>query len=253
MRLAVAAAGLVALTSIAAAQTTRRDTPVPFAVGETLTYDVTYSSYLVAGTAVSKVEGRRSVSGASSYDIVVEGRPVPMLASLYNLYYRMETFLDAATLLPHRSALNVEEGARERISRTTYDRTANRGFFEVETPEGRDQFTFEVPQQVQDGLSALYVFRTMSIKQGDTLSLPVADEGSLYRVNARVGAPERLAVPLGTFEAVPLNVSVLDPDGRPAANNAAIWISTDSRRLPLKMQADLAVGTFVLLLRTATP
>ncbi len=253
MRLAIAAAGLVALTSITAAQTTRRDTPVPFAVGETLTYDVTYSSYLVAGTAVSKVEGRRSVSGASSYDIVVEGRPIPMLASLYSLSYRMQTFLDTATLLPHRSALNVQEGVRKRTSRTMFDRTANRAFFEVEMPDGKDQFTFDVPQQVQDGLSALYVFRTMSIKQGDTFSLPVADEGSLYMVNARVGAPERLAVPLGTFDAVPLNITVVDETGKPAANNAAIWISTDSRRLPLKMQADLTVGTFVLLLRTATP
>ena len=62
---------------------------MPFAVGETLTYDVTYSSYLVAGTAVSRVASRRTISGSSSYYIVVEGRPIPMLASLYNLFYNM--------------------------------------------------------------------------------------------------------------------------------------------------------------------
>jgi hypothetical protein len=33
--------------------------------------------------------------------------------------------------------------------------------------------------------------------------------------------------------------------------NLAIWIADDAQRLPLKLQADLAVGGFVLLLRDA--
>jgi hypothetical protein len=253
MRPAIAAVTLAAFATIAAGQSpSTRETAVPFGVGETLSYDVTYASYLVAGSAVSRIEARRSTGGATSYSIVAEGRPVPMLANLYNLYYKMDTLLDTTTLLPHRTSLYVEEGVRKRTSSTRFDRTSNRAFFEVQSEE-KAEFTFDVPEQVQDGLSALYVLRTMSTRTGDSFSLPVADEGSLYRLNVRIGQEEEVAVPLGTFKALPLNLTIVDPQGQPAASNSAVWISNDSRRLPLKMQADLPIGSFVLLLRTATP
>lgn len=225
---------------------------MPFGVGETLTYDVTYATYLVAGTAISRVEARQATAGGSSYQIVVEGRPIPLLQRLYNLYYRMETLLDTATLLPHRVALHSEEGTRKRTSTTQFDRAGNRAFLEVQT-ETKAEYTFDVPPQIQDGLSALYILRTMSIKPGDAFSLPVVDEGTLYSVNATVGPAEQVTVGPGTIEGVRLDVSIVDPEGQPAATNAAVWVSTDSRRLPLKMQADLAVGSFVLVLRSATP
>jgi hypothetical protein len=60
-------------------------------------------------------------------------------------------------------------------------------------------------------------------------------------------------VGFGTVDGVRVDVAILDPEGLPAAENAAVWVSTDSRRLPLKLQADLTVGSFVLVLRSATP
>jgi hypothetical protein len=208
------------------AQAPRRDASVPFDVGETLTFDVTYSQFLVAGTAVSRVVERQTTTGRSSYHISVEGRPIELLERLYKLYYRMDTLLDTATLLPHSARLYSEEGTRRRTSTTTFDRAGNRAFLEVET-ETKAALAFDVPPQVQDGLSALYIFRTMSVNPGDTYTLPVVDEGTLYEVSASVGPAEPVKV--------------------------AVWVSTDSRRLPLKLQADLTVGSFVLVLRSATP
>lgn len=251
-RVLIVAAAVAASASLGTAQSARKDASVPFGVGETLTYDVTYASYLTAGTAISKVEGRRDTSGGSSYHITVEGRPVPMLVRLYNLYYRMETLLDTATLLPHRVSLYSEEGTQKRTSTTLFDRTANRAFLEVQT-DTKTEYTFDVPPQIQDGLSALYILRTMSIKPGDAFSLPVMDDGSIYRINATVGSSEGVVVPFGSVEAVKLDVSIVDSEGQPAATNAAVWVSTDSRRLPVRMQADLAIGAFVLLLRAAAP
>jgi hypothetical protein len=250
------ATGILTLApSSSIAQTSRaprKEAAVPFRVGETLTYDVTYSSYLVAGTAVTTVQDKRAIPGATSYYIVVEGRPVPMLASLYRLYYKMDTLLDSVTLLPHRGSMHAEEGARRRSALTRFDRAAGKGVFEVQT-EPRGSLEFDIPPQVQDGLSGLYVLRSMTLKPGDTISLPVADEGMVYSVRANVTGSERLRVPLGEFDASVLRMTITDPAGQPAAANTAVWISNDARRLPLKMQAELAVGSFVLLLRQASP
>src|SRR4051812_1257940 len=72
-----------------------RDAPVPFQVGETLTYDVAWSNYLVAGSAVSRVVEKRPASNSSgAYYIVAEGRPLPLIARIYALYYKMDSLID---------------------------------------------------------------------------------------------------------------------------------------------------------------
>ena len=43
-----------------------REAPVPFQVGETLTYDVAWSQFLVAGSAVSRVVEKRPTSPSSA-------------------------------------------------------------------------------------------------------------------------------------------------------------------------------------------
>src|SRR5581483_3076452 len=54
----------------------RNEIAVPFHVGETLTYDVAWSQYLVAGTAVSRVVEKRPSYNSTAYYIVAEGRPL---------------------------------------------------------------------------------------------------------------------------------------------------------------------------------
>jgi len=48
-----------------------------------------------------------------------------------------------------------------------------------------------------------------------------------------------------------LGITIRDAGGEPVGKNIATWISSDARRLPLKLQADLPVGSFILVLRTA--
>jgi hypothetical protein len=42
---------------------------------------------------------------------------------------------------------------------------------------------------------------------------------------------------------------ITDAASQQVGRNVAVWLSTDSRRLPLKAQAELPVGAFVLSLR----
>jgi Protein of unknown function (DUF3108) len=251
--LALALAAAAALWAPADAQRAvpRREPEVPFKVGETLTYDVTYSSYLVAGTATAVVKDKSAAStGPSAYHIVAEGRPIPLLQRVYNLYYKMDAMLDAVSLLSQRSTLHVEEGSRLRTATTTFDRAKRRAVYEIQAgaPVRQD---FAVPGQVQDGLSALYSLRTTPLKTGQRLTMPVADDGALYTVSLDVGQVERLRVPLGESGAWNIKVAIANAEGKAVGSNAAVWISNDARRLPLKLQADLPVGSFVLLLRDA--
>jgi len=230
-----------------AAAAARRDAAVPFAVGETLTYDVSWSSILTAGTAVVTVVEKKPSFNSTAYSIVAEGKPVPLVARLYALYYKMDTLLDTGTLLPHRGSLYAEEGKARRTSITQFDRAAKKVFFE-EQSESTTKLNYPVPADTQDGLSALYALRTRTLRPGDRVSIQVADSGTLFSVEANVGSPEVVKVAAGSYTAVPLAGVIKDADGQPVWKNIVVWLSTDARRLPVKLQAELPVGAFVLAL-----
>jgi hypothetical protein len=226
------------------------DAAVPFKVGETLTYDVSWSSFLVAGTAVVTVRDMARTPNGTAYGIVAEGRPLPVVAKLYSLYYKMDSLLDSVSLLSHQSSVYSEEGDHRKTETTRFDRAARRATYEV-SGDASSRTTFPVPAQTQDGLAALFALRAMALRGGSRLELPVANEGELFTVSIQSGAVEPVRVPFGTVDALGLRLNVLDAKRQPVGNNMAVWISNDVRRLPVKIQAELPVGNFVLALRDA--
>lgn len=228
----------------------RTERPAPFALGETLTYDVSWSGYLSAGTLVSTVKEKKPSYNSTAYYIVAEGRPSSLVASLYPLYYKMDTLIDVYTLLAQRGSIYSEEGARHRLKTTLFDRDRHKASFEYKTTSVATS-DFEIPANVQDGLSGLYTLRGFALKVGDHPSLPVTDNGVVYRVQIDVGAPEQVSVPFGSTSAWKLKLAIIDAANHAVGRDIGVWLSMDRRRLPVKVQADLGLGAFVLSLRDA--
>jgi hypothetical protein len=201
----------------------------------------------VAGSATARVVENKG----GAYAVVVEGRPVPMLARLYNLYYRMESLLDSGTLLSQRGTLYSEEGSDKTTGTTRFDRPARRAFYERQAADTNSKIDFPIPAGTQDGLAAFYAIRAHAFKAGERFSIPVTDSGGTYTVQVDVAPPESIRAPVGEFSAWKLTVGITDAQGQPVWKNIALWVSNDARRLPVKMQAELPVGSFVLVLREA--
>jgi hypothetical protein len=222
--------------------------PVPFRIGETLTYDVSWSSFVTAGTAAATIKEKKASFNSTAYYIVAEGRPTPIVSKLYSLYYKLDTLLDSYTLLPQRGSVYSEEGSRHRFKVTRFDHAAHRAFFEYQTT-GTAETNFAVPPYTQDILSAIYVLRAVPLKAGDRMTMPVSDNGSNYKLQVDVGPSERVRTPFGESAAWKLKLGIFDSTGRPQGRNVSMWISDDARRLPMKVQGELPVGTFNLDLR----
>jgi len=231
-----------------AAPARRAERHVPFAIGESLTYDVSWSSYLTAGTATAIVKEKKPSFGSTAYYIVAEGRPTPLVSKLYSLYYKMDTLLDSYTLLPQRGSVYSEEGKRHRFKVSQFDQPAHKVFFEYES-SGKVTDTFTVPPFTQDALSALYVLRAVPLKGGDRITMPITDNGTNYKLQVDVAPPEPIKTPYGQAAAWKLKLAISDASGKSQGRNMALWLSDDPRRLPMKLQAVVAVGSFDLNLR----
>jgi len=228
------------------------DIRVPFSAGETLTYNVGWSTYFTAGTATMRVQERRPLGGSrAAYILVAEGKPGSILSKLYDLYYKAETQLDTRTLQPITASIFSKEGSRTRVKTTHFKGpAATSADYEVRTTS-LNKRQLRVPKYTQDALAAVYVLRTaLRFTPGDKLSMPVTTGGDVYTADVRLGAaPETVRTEAGTFQAWKASITAIDVVTRqPAARGMTVWFSNDARKLPVKMEAGLAVGAFTLTL-----
>ena len=228
----------------------QRDRPVPFRVGEVLTYDVGWSTYLTAGSATLSVKDRRPAGpGVAVYDLVAEGWPTSLLDKLYHVYYKAETLLNTATLQPAFATLYSDERGRTRLKSLRF-LSATRTEFQPKAGAPKEQRA--VPAGTLDPLAAVYVMRQIPLKAGQPVTMSIIEDTIVYTVRWQIAAPESLTTDLGTFSAWRLTPLVTDTRGKPVANRQiVVWISDDARRLPVKFQAGLAVGSFTLTLTHA--
>ena len=222
--------------------------PVPFRAGETLTFDVSWSQFLTAGTATIAVREKRPSFDSIAYYIVADGQPTALLSRLYTLYYKADTLLDAFTLLPQRASVYSKEGSRERMKALRFDQAARRGVYEVKTSTVVTR-NLALPPLAQDPLSAIYVLRSHPLKLGATFTMPVVNNGDIYRMDAKVVAKETVVTPVGQLAAWKIVPTIFDEHGKPTGEKLGLWISDDARKLPVKLEADLPVGHFVITLK----
>ncbi len=223
---------------------------VPFAAGETLTYNVGWSTYFTAGTATMRVAERRPMGSRAAYILVAEGKPGSILSKLYDLYYKAETQLDTRSLLPLTASVFSKEGSRTRVKTTHFKGAGRTADYSVQTGT-LNKRQLSVAPYTQDALSAIYVLRkVLYLKPGEYLKMPVTSGGDVYNADIRVaGAPETVSTPAGAFQAWKVSINAIDTATRqPAARGMHVWFSNDARRLPVKMEAGLAVGAFTLTL-----
>ena len=261
--LTVALAAVLAASAGLAAQA-RRTTPakktpakaaapaaemkVPFRAGETLTYNVGWSTYFTAGTATVRVQERRPLSGGrAAYILVAEGKPGTVLSKLYDLYYKAETQLDTRTLLPITASVFSKEGSRTRVKTTHFKGAGKTADYSLQT-SNLTKRTLAVQPYTQDALAAIYVLRALPFKQGDSMAMPVTSGGDVYRARINYGGVESVSTDAGAFQAWKVSVNAIDQDGKPAARSMHLWFSNDARRLPVKIEAGLPVGSFTLTL-----
>ena len=242
----LAAAVVLASPASPAAQA---DQAVPFKVGETLSFDVSWTTFVSAGTATMSVKERRPAgAGRSSYYLVAEGQPSAILGKLYSLYYKAESMLDTRTLLPSLATIYSDEGGRKRYKTTTFKGNGS-VVYEVKTSTTATS-TITAPKTAQDPLGAIYILRALPLKAGmtSTIPIPIIDSGKAYTMRVRVGGIENVKSGIGTLQALKLSMTITDAAGKAEGSGFSLWLSDDARKLPLKISAGLTVGSVHLTL-----
>lgn len=177
-------------------------------------------------------------------------------SKLFNLHFheRMESMVEPAGFIVRKTNRLDEQGKRRRESETLFDH-ANGKLVWVErdpnnTAAGIRSVTTTFTGQVYDILSAIYFVRTQPLEIGKSFEVTISDSGRLYRVPVKVIEKKRLKTVLGRVEVVRLDPDLQGPDGMiKDQGELSIWLTSDSRRIPVAARLKTEYGTFDITLR----
>lgn len=209
-------------------------TGLPFAVGEQLNFNVFLGSMAPSvGTATFQVKQRAKYFNRDGLLLAVQAQTTNAAAKLFVANDQINTYVDPATLLPFRIEINRREG-RNRINKTfTIDQ--DRG--NATTDKG---VRIEIPVGTHDIVSVLYALRSFNLSppKRNAVSFIVEDRPRTLFITSL----KREIIELGgqRIPAVQLSLTTDDPQSDKYA--LRLWVSDDTRRLPLRITATTPLG-----------
>lgn len=236
--LAAAILGASALSE-ASAQSTPK--PVPFELGESLTYDVRFGAVKV-GTGRMRVVGQEDVRGRTAWR-------VRFSVSGGTFFYKVddvnESWMDVQTLNSLRFVQDLNQGSRDRERR--YEIYPERAVYQ-ELVRGTEERP-SVSEPLDDG-SFLYFIRTVPLVVGQAYTFNRYFRPDRNPVIIRVLRRERVRVPAGEFDAIVVQPIIKTSGIFSEGGQAEIWLSNDEKRMMLQMRSRLSFGSLNLYLRS---
>jgi len=222
-----------------------------FFPGETLTYDISWSRMISAGTATMEVKAETLPDGRDGLKFVVMGRSVGLLDKVYPVNDSVESLFDPQMRESLSYRLRESYGGKKRLREMVFDHARN---IVVSRLNEDPAETLVVPEHVQDGLSMLYTLRTTEdFVVGRIFTIEVHDSGKNWSLEIHTLGRERLKTPLGEFSTVKVKTYPKYKGVFKNKGEVFIWLTDDKRRVPVLMKSKLAFGSFVFSLTGMTP
>jgi hypothetical protein len=204
--------------------------PVPFRVGERLTYAVNFGG-LQIGTAQMSVLGVEDVRGRPSYHVLftIEGG-MPLL----RVQDRYESWIDTATLASRRHVQEIREGGYRRNTR-----------YEIYPEQRRyrendeDSLRASVAHPLDEG-SFVYFIRAVHVPVGQTREFHQYFKPDRNPVIIRALRRDTVEVPSGRYPTVVVRPSIRARGIFAEDGDAQLWFSDDPRRILVRMNAKFA-------------
>ncbi len=103
--------------------------------------------------------------------------------------------------------------------------------------------------KVQDAASMMYFFRAFDLKVGQKLESDVFVSKKVWKLEVEVLGKEKVKVPAGTFDTLKIKPKVSLNGQAQKKGEMTIWVTDDDRKIPVKMQSEIPLGTVNAVLK----
>lgn len=223
-----------------------------FRPGEELVYEIRALG-MKAGRARIQVGTWAERDGVRSWPVVVNARTDALFDSIYSVRDKFISWWDPETGRVLGSDFWANERGKRHRSRSQLDHEAGQAevFRSKEWSGERSTKTYEIPAGSYDIAGAIFALRQRPLTPGTVEEIDVFTGKKVFRMRCIVEGAETVKVGAGSFRAITARLQ-LGFDGNFASKrDVRIWFSADDRKIPLRMEADLVLGSVVASLASA--
>lgn len=223
--------------------------------GERIEYRVHYG-FINAGEAVLKIdESIHSINDRPCYKIDIFGRTKGFFDMVTSVRDNWGTYLDTSAVVSQMFYQSIKEGKYLKKEVIEFDHRRNVAL--VNRLDKKDSTLIkkdiiDIPPNIQDVVSGYYYMRTFdydTMTADQIFSVTGFFDDTTYQVNVKFLGREKLKTKIGEFDAFLISPIMPENSFFRGKNPIKAWISDDKFRIPLKVKAELLIGSLEIDIR----
>jgi len=215
-----------------------------FDTGEWFKFKMSYSGWMKAGEATLKVnEG--NIDGKPVFHVVGKGKTTGPVGWFFKVTDRYESYIDKNNLVPYRFIRDIDEGGHTKNIEIDFDQEKNKAH--VFNKKHNTRKIIDTKPNIQDMISTFYFLRNnldmSQIKIDDEVKTDMFFDGENYGFKIKYLGKETIRTAFGKVECLKFRPYVMAGRVFKEEESLTLWVSADKNKIPLRLKADLSVGS----------
>ena len=215
-----------------------------FQNGEWFRFKMSYSGFLKAGNATLTLSDN-SFNGKDVYHVVGKGWTTGAIRWFFKVKDRYESYFDKITGAPYKFIRDINEGGHTKNIEIEFDQENNRAHVFNKKHNTKKVFTTE--SNIHDMVSTYYYLRNKieseNLKVGDEVFVNMFFDEETYGFKLRYLGEELIRTEFGKVNCLKFRPYVMAGRVFKEEESLTLWVSNDKNKIPLRIKADLAVGS----------
>ena len=231
--------------------------PLPFDFGEELHFEVSYGWLNLADAKLVIHKRPQKINEREHFKIDIYGKTKGAATLFGKVNDNWGTILDKENILPSQSYRHIEEGNYRKHEVVNFDqknKAAEVTLFDKANKNIKDVKTIDLPNQVQDIVSGFYFLRTKNLEnlsEGDSIQIRGFFDEEIYNINLIYEGIQQIETVLGIQSTYVFSPKIPKNKLFRGDYPIKVWVSRDMNKIPLKIKANLFLGSLNLDLVSA--
>ena len=210
--------------------------------GEWLSFKMSYSGWLKAGKATLKLTEDKL---SELYHVKAIGKTTGPIKWFFKVEDYYQSYFSNKSGSPKKFIRKINEGGHTKNLTIDFDQSNNKAIVNNIKKKSTKEFTTN--EDVQDMLSIFYFLRNNynldQIKEDNDLSINMFFDSENYEFKMKFLGLDTINTKFGKIKCIKLRPFVQSGRVFKEKESLTLWISADNNKIPIRIKADLVVGS----------
>ncbi|KQX08594.1 DUF3108 domain-containing protein [Flavobacterium sp. Root420] len=214
-----------------------------FSTGEYFKFRIHYG-IVNAGYATLEIK-EATINNKKVHHAIGKGYTTGMSKFFFKVEDLYESYFDKETGSPYRYIRKIDEGGYTKNQEGIFNQTENRVL--VKDYKRKSEKTIVITDNVQDIISSFYYLRNHpnidKLKSGDAITIDMFFDEEITKFKLKYIGRQDITTKFGTVSTMVFKPLVQTGRVFKEKESVTLWITDDDNKVPVRIKADLAVGS----------